>query len=246
MDINNKVALITGASSGIGKATALGLAEEGAKVVLAARSADKLQDLQQQIEQRGQEAIIVETDVTQLEQVEQMVTQAKNKFGRIDFLINNAGIMPLSYMKNRHLEEWEKMVDVNLKGILKTVYAALPYMLEQQAGHIVNISSIDGRNMYAGGAVYGATKAAVIALSEGLRKELTPEHGIRITTIEPGTVETNLRESITDQELLDDQDWGEDEPKLMPEDIARAIIYALKSHPRENVNEILIKPSGKA
>ena len=245
MKLKDKVAIVTGASQGIGKATAKALAEAGAKVVLAARHADDLKEVKQEIESKGGEAAIAETDVTNLKQVEAMAQTALDKYGTIDILVNSAGLMPLSYMKNRHLEEWEKMVDVNLKGILKTVYAVLPTMTKNKSGHIVNLASIDGRVMYQGGAVYGATKAAVIALSEGLRMELSPEFNIRITTLEPGTVDTDLRKAVTDKELLNDMDWSEDEPKLEPEDIADSILYALTMPDRANVNEILLKPSGK-
>ncbi|WP_439880820.1 SDR family oxidoreductase [Pontibacter sp. MBLB2868] len=245
MKLKNKVAIVTGASEGIGKATAKALAEAGARVVLAARHADDLEEVKKEIEANGGEAIVAATDVTDLNQVEAMAQIALDTYGTIDILVNDAGLMPLSYMKNRHLDEWEKMVDVNLKGILKTVYAVLPTMTKNKSGHIVNMASIDGRVMYRGGAVYGATKAAVIALSEGLRMELSPDFNIRITTIEPGTVNTDLREAVTDKELLNDMDWGKDEPKLEPEDIANSIIYALTLPNRANVNEILLKPSGK-
>lgn len=245
MKLKDKVAIVTGASQGIGKATAKALAGAGARVVLAARHADDLEEVKQEIEEGGGEAAIAETDVTDLKQVEAMAQTALDKYGTIDILVNSAGLMPLSYMKNRHLEEWEKMVDVNLKGILKTVYAVLPTMTKNKSGHIVNIASIDGRVMYPGGAVYGATKAAVIALSEGLRMELSPDFNIRITTLEPGTVDTDLRKAVSDKELLDDMDWSKDEAKLEPEDIANSILYALSLPDRANVNEILLKPAGK-
>ncbi|MBC5994113.1 SDR family oxidoreductase [Pontibacter cellulosilyticus] len=245
MKLKDKVAIVTGASQGIGKATAKVLAEAGAKVVLAARHADDLKEVKQEIESKGGEATIAETDVTDLKQVEAMAQIALDKYGTIDILVNSAGLMPLSYMKNRHLEEWEKMVDVNLKGILKAVYAVLPTMIQNKSGHIVNMASIDGRVMYRGGAVYGATKAAIIALSEGLRMELSPDYNIRITSVEPGTVDTDLRESITDKELLNDMDWDNGESKLEPEDIADSILYALTLPNRANVNEILLKPAGK-
>lgn len=245
MELKDKVAIVTGASKGIGKATAKALAAAGAKVVLAARDTEKLKQVQQEITGYGGQATIAETDVTVQEQVEAMAKKALDAYGTIDILVNSAGLMPLSYMKNRHLQEWEKMVDVNLKGILKTVYAVLPTMAENKSGHIINIASIDGRVMYPGGAVYGATKAAVIALSEGLRMELSPNFNIRITTLEPGTVDTDLRKAVTDKELLNDMDWSEDEAKLEPADIAQSILYALTLPARANVNEILLKPSGK-
>ena len=245
-DLNNKVAIVTGASSGIGKATAKTLAREGARVVLASRSEDKLNKLKAEIEQDGGEALVVPTDVTEPKAVENLVKKTLEKWQQLHIVVNSAGIMPLSYLKNRHLEEWLKMVDVNLKSILITTYAALPQMKEQKSGHFINIASVDGKEYYEGGAVYGATKAAVIAFSTTMRMELSPEYNIRVTCLEPGTVDTPLRKGISDEEFLEDQDWGEGEAKLQVEDIANAVIYALKQPERVNVNEILIKPTGKA
>lgn len=242
----DKVVIVTGASSGIGAAVAKALAREGMRVVLSARNKEKLNNLQQQIKQDGGQAMVIPADVTKPAEVEALVQKTLTQWQRLDIVVNSAGLMPLSYLKNRHLEEWLQMIDVNVKGTLIMTYAALPQMKKQQSGHFINLASIDGRELYAGGAVYGASKAAVIAFSRALRMELSPEFNIRITCLEPGTVDTPLRESITDQEFLEDQDWGEDEAKLQPEDIARAVLYAIQQPQSVNVNEIVIKPTGKA
>ena len=154
--------------------------------------------------------------------------------------------MPLSYLKNLHLEEWLETIEVNLKGILRCTHEALPFMMKQKDGHIVNIASVDGKELYKGGAVYGASKAGIIALSRAMRMELSPEFNIRITSIEPGTVDTDLREDITDKELLKDKDYGGDEPKLDPQHIADAVWYAISQPDSVNVNELVVKPTGKS
>lgn len=241
-----QVVIVTGASSGIGAAIAKAMAREGMRVVLCARNKEKLNNLQQQIKQDGGQALVITADVTSPVEVEKLVQKTLDQWQRLDIVVNSAGLMPLSYLKNRHLEEWLQMIDVNVKGTLITTYAALPQMKKQQSGHFINLASIDGRELYAGGAVYGASKAAVIAFSRAMRMELSPEFNIRITCLEPGTVDTPLREGITDQEFLEDQDWGEDEAKLQPEDIARAVLYAVQQPQSVNINEIVIKPTGKA
>ncbi|EMR02644.1 SDR family oxidoreductase [Cesiribacter andamanensis] len=243
---DKQVALITGASSGIGRAIAKALAKEGAKVVLASRNKEELEQLKAEIEKEGGNALVIPTDVTKPKEAEALVAKTLEQWQRLDIVVNSAGLMPLSYLKNRHLDEWLQMIDVNVKGTLITTYAALPPFKKQKRGHFINLASIDGRELYAGGAVYGASKAAVIAFSRTLRMELSPEFNIRITCLEPGTVDTPLREGITDQEFLDDQDWDEDEAKLQPDDIARAVLYAVQQPQSVNVNEIVIKPTGKA
>ena len=245
-DLKDKVAIVTGASSGIGRSIAKALAKAGARVVLASRNTEELKQLKGEIEKEKGTALVIQTDVTNTKEVESLVKQTVDRWQHLDIVVNSAGLMPLSYLKNRHLDEWLQMVDVNVKGTLITTYAALAPMKKQKSGHFINLASIDGREFYAGGAVYGATKAAVIAFSRTLRMELSPEFNIRITCLEPGTVATPLREGITDQEFLEDQDWGEDEAKLQPEDIARAVLYAAQQPASVNVNEIVIKPTGKA
>ncbi len=212
---------------------------------LAARRQERLEGLKNEIEQNGGTALVVETDVTSRDEVQNLIDQTKDAFGRIDILVNNAGLMPLSYMKNLHEDEWERMVDVNVKGVLYGIGAALPHMLEQGGGHIVNVSSVAGRRVMPGGAVYCGTKFFVRALSEGMRSELGPE-GIRVTSIEPGAVDTELTETITDEELMEDmKDMFSGYKILESEDIAEAIRYAVTAPGHVNVEELLVMPSGQ-
>ena len=244
--LNRNAALVTGASSGIGAAVARMLAEEGAAVALAARREDRLEALKEDIESGGGQALVVETDVTSREQVQRLVDQTKDAFGSIDVLINNAGLMPLSFMKNLHEEEWERMVDVNVKGVLYAVGAALPHMTEQESGHVVNISSTAGRRVYPGSAVYSGTKHFVRAFSEGLRSELSSV-GIRVTTIAPGATETELAETITDDELEAFMGDAFDGYRLMDaDDVAEAIRYALTSPAHVDVEELMVTPTGQS
>ncbi|OQX78317.1 MAG: oxidoreductase [Bacteroidetes bacterium 4484_276] len=247
MKLKNKTAIITGASSGIGEATAKALSMEGAKIILAARRLDRLEAIKSEIEKSGGTAIAVRTDVVNRDEVENLANVALKEFGRIDILINNAGLMPLSFVKNLHVEEWERMVDVNLKGVLYAIAAVLPNMRKNKSGDIVNISSIAGRKLFPGAAVYCATKFGVTALSEGMRMELSAKENIRITSIEPGAVATELTHTITDQELLDQWSDGRRDHlvPLKPEDIAKAIVYALAQPPEVSVNEILIQPTSQ-
>lgn len=242
-NIKNKVAVITGASSGIGKAIAEKLAGENYRIVLASRSVDKLKEIQKNLDT---ETLVVELDVSSTESVAKAFNKIEEKFNRIDILVNSAGIMPLTYMKNRHLDEWLSTIEVNVKGTLRCIYSVLPLMKKQQDGHIVNIASVDGKEIFAGGAVYGASKAAIIELSRAMRMELSPEFNIRVTAIEPGTVETDLRSDITDEELLNDKNYDEDEPKLRAKNIADAVFYAISQPASVNVNELLVKPTGKS
>jgi NADP-dependent 3-hydroxy acid dehydrogenase YdfG len=197
--LKNKVAIITGASSGIGYATALTLSKAGIRVAVGARRTERLQELEKQIIKNNGEILVQKTDVTRKSDCDSLVNTIVEKWGKVDILINNAGLMPLSYFKNGKVEEWEQMIDVNIKGVLYCTSAVVPYMLEKKSGHIINISSVAGRIVFAGGSVYCATKHAIAALSEGLRKELSPTYNIRVTCIEPGAVETELLESITDE-----------------------------------------------
>lgn len=243
MKLKDKVAIITGASSGIGEATALRLAGDGAKVVLTARRKEKLKELEKKITDSGGSALVVEADVTKRDDIKKLAKQTKETFGPCDILVNNAGIMPLSYMKNMHVDEWLKMVDVNINGVLYCLAEIMPDMIERKIGHIINISSVAGREVMPGGAVYSATKFGVRALSDGLRSELSPSHNIRVTCIEPGAVATELTESITDDELMDDfkDQFGKLE-FLDSDDIANAIYYALTQGENVNVNEMQVRP----
>ncbi|RDK88438.1 SDR family oxidoreductase [Marinirhabdus gelatinilytica] len=244
MNIKNKTVIITGASSGIGEATALKLSKEGANVVLAARREDRLRKLKSKIEKEGGNALVVTGDVTNKNDWQHLQKEARDTFGSIDVLINNAGLMPLSYVKNLHTDEWDTMVDVNIKGVLNGVSAVLPTMMEQKEGHIINISSVAAYKYFPGGAIYCATKSAVKMFSEGLRQELAPTYGINVTSIEPGAVDTELTETITDKELMKDmQDVMGDVEPLAPNDIADAIFYALSQPGRTNVNDVYIMPT---
>lgn len=243
MELKNKIVVVTGASSGIGKSISKTLSKKGCIVALASRNTEKLLQVQKEL---PNETLVVKMDVSKSQSVAKGFKKIKEKYNRIDALINCAGIMPLSYIKNRHIDEWLETIDVNVKGTLRCIYEVLPNMKKQECGHIVNITSVDGKELYKGGAVYGASKAALIALSKALRMELSPEFNIRVTSIEPGTVDTDLREDITDEELLEDKDYSGDEPKLEPQNIADAVMYVLSQPETVNVNELLIKPTGKS
>ena len=243
--LKNKVAIITGASSGIGYATSLTLSKAGIKVAVGARRTEKLQELEKQIIKNNGEILVQKTDVTRKSDCDSLVNTIVEKWGKVDILINNAGLMPLSYFKNGKVEEWEQMIDVNIKGVLYCTSAVVPYMLEKKSGHIINISSVAGRIVFAGGSVYCATKHAIAALSEGLRKELSPTYNIRVTCIEPGAVETELLESITDESMTGFIQATKNMETLRSDDIANAILYAVQAPGHVNVNEILIRPTAQ-
>jgi NADP-dependent 3-hydroxy acid dehydrogenase YdfG len=247
--LENKVAIITGASSGIGNATSLALSKAGIRIAVGARRTERLQELQKKIindknNERG-EIFIQKLDVTSKSDCDSFVDAAVRKWGKVDILINNAGLMPLSYFKNRKVEEWEQMIDVNIKGVLYCTSAVIPYMLDKKSGHIVNISSVAGRIVFAGGSVYCATKHAITAFSEGLRKELSPEYKIRVTCIEPGAVSTELLETITDESMAGHIQATKNMETLQSEDIANAVLYAIQAPNHVNVNEILIRPTAQ-
>ncbi|MCM8570182.1 SDR family oxidoreductase [Gramella jeungdoensis] len=248
MSIKGKTVIITGASSGIGEATALKLAKEGANVVLTARREERLKELKSKIDKENAgKALVVAGDVTKKEDFQKVVDKTKSEFNSIDALVNNAGLMPLSYVKNLHTDEWDKMVDVNIKGVLNGVSAVLPTMMEQKSGNIINISSSAGRKIYPGGAVYCATKAAVKMFSEGLRQELAPNFNINVTSIEPGFVETELTQTITDDEIKEGLLSNfEDMTPLQAEDIAESISYTLSQPKRANINDVYIMPTEQA
>lgn len=243
--LKNKVAIITGASSGIGYATALTLSKAGIRVAVGARRTERLQELEKQIIKNNGEILVQKTDVTRKSDCDSLVNTIVEKWGKVDILINNAGLMPLSYFKNGKVEEWEQMIDVNIKGVLYCTSAVVPYMLEKKSGHIINISSVAGRIVFAGGSVYCATKHAIAALSEGLRKELSPTYNIRVTCIEPGAVETELLGSITDESMTGFIQATKNMETLRSDDIANAILYAVQAPRHVNVNEILIRPTAQ-
>jgi len=244
MSIKGKTIIITGASSGIGEATAKKLSKEGVNVVLSARREDRLNSLKDEIEQNGGTALVVPADVTKKEDFKKVVSSTLEKFGSIDGIINNAGLMPLSYVKNLHTDEWDKMIDVNIKGVTNGVSAVLPTMMEQKSGNIINISSSAAHKYYPGGAVYCATKAAVKMFTEGLRAELAPHYGINVTSIDPGFVSTELTDTITDDEIKKDMEpMFKELTPLQAQDIADAIYYALSQPKRANINDVYIMPT---
>ena len=241
--IKGQVVVITGASSGIGYATAIAIAKAGAKVAVGARRVDKLEQLKKDIEKIGGECITISCDVTKRNDCENLINAAIKKWNKIDILVNNAGLMPLSFVKNLKIDEWDRMIDVNIKGVMYCTAAAIPHMLAQKSGHIVNISSIAGRVVFPAGSVYCATKFAVWAFSEGLRQELSVRNNIRVTTIEPGIVDTELTNTITDKSLEAFVNHSKTIQSLKAEDIANSILFALQSPAHMNVNEITIRPT---
>ncbi|WP_449284297.1 SDR family oxidoreductase [Lysobacter cavernae] len=243
MNIENKVIAITGASSGIGEATALRLAEHGARLALGARRTDRLDALAAQIRERGGEVIVQSLDVTRREQVEAFIGNTVAAYGRLDVLVNNAGVMPLSRMTDLKVDEWERTVDVNLKGVLFGIGAALPVMQTQQAGHIVNVSSVAGRHVYPLAAVYCASKFAVHALSEGLRQE---SQFLRVTIISPGAVASELTSTISDPAMKKEVDEVFRKDLLPADAIARAIAYAIGQPDDVDVNELVVRPTLQA
>jgi NADP-dependent 3-hydroxy acid dehydrogenase YdfG len=241
--IKDKVAIITGASSGIGSATALALSNAGVKVAIGARRIDRLEKLAKKISDNGGEVFYQKLDVTQKLECDSFAKAVLDKWNSIDILVNNAGLMPLSFFKNLKVDEWDKMIDVNIKGVLYATASVISHMKEKKSGHIVNLSSVAGRIVFPAGSVYCATKHAVAAFSEGLRQEFSVRSNIRVTSIEPGVVDTELNDTITDESL---QGFIENTKKmeaLHAEDIANAILYAVDSPSYVNVNEILIRPT---
>ena len=243
--IQDKVIVITGGSSGIGYSTAKALAKKGAKIVAGARRLDKLETLKKEIIDDGGEIIICETDVTKKSDCDNLVKQAIDKYGTVDVLINNAGLMPLSFVKSLKIDEWDRMIDVNIKGVLYCTAAVVPTMVEKKSGHIVNISSVAGRVVFPAGSVYCATKHAVTAFSEGLRQELSVRKNIRITSIEPGVVQTELTNTITEKALEAFVEKHKEMEGLKAEDISNAIIFAIDAPNHVNVNEILVRPTAQ-
>jgi len=240
--IKDKVAIITGASGGIGRATALALSKAGAKVAIGARRTDKLEELENEIKQNGGEVISQKLDVTKKSECDSFADAVLQKWSSIDILVNNAGLMPLSFVKNLKVDEWDQMIDVNIRGVLYCTAAVISHMREKKSGHIVNISSVAGRIVFPAGSVYCATKHAVAAFSEGLRQELSVRSNIRVTCIEPGVVATELTNTITDESLQGFVENAKKMKALQAEDIANAILYAVESPNHVNVNEILIRP----
>jgi NADP-dependent 3-hydroxy acid dehydrogenase YdfG len=244
MDLSGRNIAITGASSGIGEATALACAAAGASVALAARRADRIEELAAKINDNGGKAIALPTDVTDERQARAFVEHSFEQLGGLDGLVNNAGVMLLGPVAGAPTDEWRTMVDVNLLGLLYCTHAALPVMLEAGRGDVVNVSSVAGRVAGAGAAVYNMTKFGVGAFSEALRQEVT-KAGVRVTIVEPGAVATELQAHNRPevQQMLAKR--FEDMTPLEAEDIARAIVYALSQPPNVSINEVLVRPTSQ-
>ena len=227
--LTDKIAVVTGAGSGIGEAIATLLHEEGAKVVLAGRNKDKLQNVANQLAQDSVK--VVPTDVTNKEEVDELMKIAQQTFGGLDIVINSAGQMLSSKITDYQVDEWDSMIDVNIKGTLYTAQAALPTMLEQSSGHLINIASISGFEVTKSSTIYSATKAAVHTITQGLEKELA-KTGVKVASISPGMVDTAITAAYNPS----------DRKKLDPQDIAEAVLYALTQPKHVNVNEITVRP----
>jgi len=242
--LQDQVAIVTGASSGIGTAVARALAGAGATVALAARRLDRLERLAEKIEADGGSAHVQVTDVTRRDEVESLAAGVLDIRGRIDILVNNAGVMPLSPVESLRVEDWDRMIDVNFRGVLHGFAAVLPTMLDQGRGHIVNIGSVAGRRPFPGGTVYAATKFAVRALTAGIQLELSAERGIRVTDVQPGIVDTELMDHIPDASVRErfETGWAE-RRKLQPDDVANAVLFAATAPEHVNINEILVRPT---
>jgi NADP-dependent 3-hydroxy acid dehydrogenase YdfG len=239
--VEGKVVVITGASSGLGEATARLLSAQGASVVLGARRVDRLESLARELTGRGGKALAVATDVTHYDQVKRLVDAAVATYGRLDVMLNNAGLMPMSPLERLKVADWDRMIDVNIKGVLYGIAAALPYMQQQKVGHIINVASVAGHKVRPGSAVYSATKHAVRVISEGLRQEVKP-FNIRTTVISPGAVDTELPNSVTEPDVAA-HIRKVYELAVPAESFARAVAFAMSQPEDVDVNEILFRPT---
>lgn len=242
--IKNKVIVITGASSGIGEATALHLAKNGASVVLAARSESKLKNISFRINNEGGNALYKVTDVTSKEDVQSLVDFAIDKFGRIDTLINSAGYMLFSMWDNAHVDEWEKMIDLNIKGVLYGVAGVLPHMKNQGSGQIINVGSIAGHAIGEGHGVYSSTKYAVRAITESLRKEVSVKHNIQAVLVSPGVIATNWQDTVTDKEV---KSVLEDLNKVAidVQHVAETIAFVVNQPSNVMINDVIVTPTAQ-
>lgn len=242
-NIKNKVVVITGASSGLGEAAARTLSAAGATVVLGARRTDRIEALAAELTAAGGHALAVSVDVTSAEQVQNLIDKTVETFGRVDVLINNAGLMPSSPLEMLKINDWDRMIDVNLKGVLYGIAAALPVMKEQKSGHIINVSSVSGHKVSTGTAVYAATKHGVRVISEGLRQEVKP-YNIRTTIISPGAVATELPDSVSVPEIA--AGIKEFYKNAIPADsFARVVAFAIEQPAEVDINEILFRPTSQ-
>jgi NADP-dependent 3-hydroxy acid dehydrogenase YdfG len=242
VNIAGKVVVITGASSGLGEATARYLAERGATVVLGARRAERLQALVDRINRTGGKATAIVTDVIDAAQVQALVDAAVAQHGRIDVILNNAGVMPHSPLERRKIDDWNRTIDINIKGVLYGIAAALPHMQRQKSGHIINVSSVAGHRVGPGSAVYAATKTAVRVISEGLRQEVKPWN-LRTTIISPGAVATELPNSITEADVAKGIGQFYEQYAIPADSFARAVGFAISQPEDVDINEILLRPT---
>jgi NADP-dependent 3-hydroxy acid dehydrogenase YdfG len=241
-NISGKVVVITGASSGLGEATARYLADRGATLVLGARRVDRLKTLVDEITGRSGKACALVTDVTDAAQVQALVDAAVEQYGRIDVILNNAGVMPHSPLERRKIDDWDRTIDVNIKGVLHGIAAALPHMQRQKSGHIINVSSVAGHRVGPGSAVYAATKTAVRVISEGLRQEVKPWN-LRTTIISPGAVATELPNSITEPDVAKGIGQFYEQYAIPADSFARAVAFAISQPEDVDINEILFRPT---
>jgi NADP-dependent 3-hydroxy acid dehydrogenase YdfG len=241
-NIAGKVVVITGASSGLGEATARYLSDRGAIVVLGARRADRLQALVDEIARHGGKASSRQTDVTDAAQVQALVDAAVETYGRVDVILNNAGVMPHSPLERRKIDDWVRTIDVNIKGVLHGIAAGLPHMQRQKSGHFINVSSVAGHRVGPGSAVYAATKTAVRVISEGLRQEVKPWN-LRTTIISPGAVATELPSSITEADVAKGINQFYEQYAIPADSFARAVAFAISQPDDVDINEILFRPT---
>jgi NADP-dependent 3-hydroxy acid dehydrogenase YdfG len=241
-NIKGKVVVITGASSGLGEATARRLSSEGATVVLGARRKERIEALARELSANGGKATALVTDVTDSAQVKQLVDAAVESHGRVDVMLNNAGLMPQALLEKLQVAEWNQMIDVNLKGVLYGIAAALPYMVRQKAGHFIQVSSVAGHKVGPGFAVYAATKFGVRALSEGLRQEVKP-YNIRTTVLSPGAVATELPNSVTDPDAAARIKKYYADAAIPADSFARAVSFAISQPADVDINEIVFRPT---
>ncbi len=238
--IAGKIVVITGASSGLGEAAARHLAGNGAKLVLGARRLDRLKALSEELD-LGADAAVA-TDVTKAAEVKALVDHCVARHGRIDVILNNAGLMPHSLLERGKIDDWDRMIDVNIKGVLYGIGAALPHMIAQKSGHIINVSSVAGHKVRQGSAVYAATKTAVRVISEGLRMEVKP-YNIRTTIISPGAVESELPLSVTDPDIRKNVEAMYKQNAIPAESFARMVAFAINQPEEVDINEILFRPT---
>ena len=241
-NIEGKVVVITGASSGLGEAAARLLSAQGATVVLGARRTDRIKSLADELNRKGGKALAMTTDVVHFDQVKKLVDTALKTYGKIDVMINNAGLMPSSPVERLKTGDWDRMIDVNIKGVLYGIAAALPHMKKQKSGHIINVSSVAGHKIRPGIAVYAATKHAVRVISEGLRMEVTP-YNIRTTIISPGAVDTELPNSITEPDIAETSHKFYKDVAIPADSFARAVSFAISQPDDVDINEILFRPT---